>query len=78
MFNDVKYRITEKQSMYAMLHKSSIFIAAFMGAGAFNNLTLINELVSIFVRALIGALCGTLVAAIALRLFIKRIRPQFL
>lgn len=70
VFNDVKYKITEKQSTYSLLYKGSVYIAGVI-AGVFGRLTLINELISIFVRALIGALFGALVAVVSLRLFIK-------
>ena len=70
MHENKKYKVNEKQNTYYWLYKSSIILCGTV-AGICGRLFIINEMISVFVRALIGAVIGLFVEMIALRLFFK-------
>lgn len=71
MFNNSKYKVTDKQSTFCEIYNWAIYVICGVVAGLCGRIYFINGLISLFIRVFIGAACGLLVQFVSLRLFIK-------
>lgn len=70
IYQNQRYRITKKQSFYCWFYKNELILAC-IAVGLSARIYCINNIITIFIRALIGAIFGIVVSAIGLRFFVK-------
>lgn len=70
IYQNQRYHITKKQSLYYWFYKNEIIIVGIV-VGLSGRIYCINNFITIFIRALIGAIFGIVVSAIGLRFFVK-------